>query len=352
MSIECAECGSQACRAGRADVAPEACPMHGDFPAFEELYADADQRRMAYEAALVEALGYCHWTRLHEIAELARRMELRRVGIGHCPDMAREAALAAAYLRDHKLDVRLPPERLDCDPLQQARRFAREKTQLNIVAGMCAGHEAIFIRASRAPVTILVVRDTRFRHNPAAALYTSDTYARSSLYTQGRPSAAVPYRGREMGALHQAAEDLLPRQAEPWSRVQEAMELAHRLGATHIGLSFCVGFRREARILTRVLEANGFRVSSVACKTGAVPKENLGIQERQKVHPGRAEMMCNSLAQAELLNRSGVQLAFILGQCVGHDSATMGHLEAPAICIVAKDRVLAHNTVAALYELI
>jgi uncharacterized metal-binding protein len=59
-------------------------------------------------------------------------------------------------------------------------------------------------------------------------------------------------------------------------------------------------------------------------------------------------MMCNSLAQAELLNLEGVQLALLLGQCVGHDSATMQHLEAPAICVVAKDRVLGHNTAAAL----
>jgi uncharacterized metal-binding protein len=36
---------------------------------------------------------------------------------------------------------------------------------------------------------------------------------------------------------------------------------------------------------------------------------------------------------------------------VGHDSATMAHLRTPAVCLVAKDRVLAHNTVAALYEL-
>ena len=60
-------------------------------------------------------------------------------------------------------------------------------------------------------------------------------------------------------------------------------------------------------------------------------------------------MTCNPVAQAELLNREGVQFTFILGQCVGHDAATLRHLEAPAICLVAKDRVLAHNPVAALH---
>jgi len=60
-------------------------------------------------------------------------------------------------------------------------------------------------------------------------------------------------------------------------------------------------------------------------------------------------MICNPLDQAELLNREGIQFAFVLGQCVGHDAAIFGHLKAPAICLVAKDRVLAHNPVAALH---
>ena len=62
-------------------------------------------------------------------------------------------------------------------------------------------------------------------------------------------------------------------------------------------------------------------------------------------------MICNPLAQAELLSRDDVQMVMSLGQCVGHDAATLGYLNVPTFCIVAKDRVLAHNTVAALYEL-
>ena len=126
------------------------------------------------------------------------------------------------------------------------------------------------------------------------------------------------------------------------------MEFANALGAQHLGIVFCVGFRAEAVSLTEVLRANGFRTSSVCCKTGAVPKEVLGIAEQQKVRPNRAEMICNSLAQAELLNQEGIDLALLLGQCVGHDATTLHRLSVPAVCLVAKDRVLAHNTVAAL----
>jgi uncharacterized metal-binding protein len=129
------------------------------------------------------------------------------------------------------------------------------------------------------------------------------------------------------------------------------MEFARRLGADRLGIVYCSGFRYEARVLKRILRANGFVVSSSSCKTGSVPKEELGIPDSQKVCPGHAEMTCNPLVQAELLNRENVHLVLLLGQCVGHDSATMAHLNAPATCIVTKDRVLAHNTVAALYAL-
>jgi uncharacterized metal-binding protein len=130
------------------------------------------------------------------------------------------------------------------------------------------------------------------------------------------------------------------------------MDLAHRLGATRLGISFCVGFREEARILSKILKTNGFEVSSVCCKTGSTPKEEAGIQDAQKVRPGTREMICNPLAQAELLNRDRIHFALVLGQCVGHDAATFKALDAPAVCLVAKDRVLAHNTVAALGELL
>jgi uncharacterized metal-binding protein len=67
------------------------------------------------------------------------------------------------------------------------------------------------------------------------------------------------------------------------------------------------------------------------------------------VRPGGAEMICNPIAQAELLNREKVHLVLLLGQCVGHDSATMAHTEAPTVCVATKDRTLGQNTAAALY---
>jgi len=349
MIVECANCSSYMCRTGSVDVAPPNCPMHGAFPQFSDLYASDESKRMAYESALIEADGYCRWTRLRETVEFARRMRYIRVGIAHCPEMVREAGLVGESLRRGGIDAILATPADDCSPQEQAALFESEGTQFNVIAGMCAGHDCVFIRASHVPVTVLLVRDSRLRHNPVAALYTSRSYLRSVLYDTTRRSLRGQFRGWSTAAILSAASQARANAGSDWCRIEEIMEFAQTLGAQHLGVIFCVGLRREAETLTELLRANGFRLSSACCKTGAVPKHVLGIGEHQKVRPNQPEMICNSLAQAELLNRAGVELALLVGQCVGHDSATMARLDAPALSVVAKDRVLVHNTVAALY---
>ena len=213
---------------------------------------------------------------------------------------------------------------------------------------MCVAHEVQFLGDARTPTVSLIARDTRLHHNPVAALYTSRSYLKAEVFGHWPREDRTAFRGRDDAVLSRFACGAGGEASLPRSRVAEALDVAHGLGAQHIGLSFCVGFREEAQILTRLLETNGFQVSSVCCKTGAVPKEEAGISDAEKIRPGTAEMLCNPLAQAELLNRDGVHLTISLGQCVGHDAATLGHIQGPALCLVAKDRVLAHNSVAAL----
>jgi len=133
-----------------------------------------------------------------------------------------------------------------------------------------------------------------------------------------------------------------------WTRVEETMEFARRLGFTRLGLAFCAGLREEARILARVLRANGFTVISAMCKTGSVPKEQIGVLDCEKVNPGTWEAMCNNIGQALLLNRAGTQLNITFGLCVGHDALFNKYSEALVTCLVVKDRVLAHNPIGAL----
>ncbi len=323
--------------------------MHGDFPTFQDLYRDGPSVSLLRNSALVEARGYGRWNRLREVGELSLLMGFRRVGLAHGPGTLGEATRAASYLSSVGLTPILPDPDEAGGPRLQAERFRISGTEMNVVVGLGVASEALFVKSSHVPTVVLLARDLRLRHNPAAALYLSRSYLQDALHGHWPPSDRVDPPDEWESALRRMVREEVSEESDPPpTRLEEAMTVAHGLGATAIGITFCVGFKDEARTLTRILEVNGFQVVSACCKTGATPKEEIGVPDEEKIRPGRPEMTCNPLAQAELLNREEVQFALVLGQCVGHDAATLGHLNAPAVCLVAKDRVLGHNPVAAL----
>jgi uncharacterized metal-binding protein len=58
-----------------------------------------------------------------------------------------------------------------CNPLTQSALFNRVDTHLNIILGLCIGHDILFTRHSTAPVTTLVVKDRYTGHNPVVSLH-------------------------------------------------------------------------------------------------------------------------------------------------------------------------------------
>ena len=58
-----------------------------------------------------------------------------------------------------------------CDRLGQARALDLAGTQLNLLLGLCVGHDSLFMKHSVAPVTVLAVKDRVLGHNPLAAIY-------------------------------------------------------------------------------------------------------------------------------------------------------------------------------------
>ncbi len=133
-----------------------------------------------------------------------------------------------------------------------------------------------------------------------------------------------------------------------WTRVEEIVQFAKRMGFTRIGIANCISFVEHSNVLSGILESHGFEVVSVACKNGNIPKEEIGLAEAEKIRPGTFESMCNPIAQAELLNRHGCEFNVVMGLCVGHDSLFFRHIQGLTTVLVAKDRVLGHNPIAAL----
>lgn len=136
-------------------------------------------------------------------------------------------------------------------------------------------------------------------------------------------------------------------------RVEETMQFARKMGYHKLGIAFCIGLDNEARVLDRMLENHGFQVVSVCCKVGRVDKERIGLKREEMIVGKRGymcyESMCSPIAQAEILNSEGVDLAILLGLCVGHDTLFIKYCRVPMTVLAVKDRVFGHNPLAAIY---
>ena len=131
-------------------------------------------------------------------------------------------------------------------------------------------------------------------------------------------------------------------------RILEVIEFAQKMEYGRLGLVFCVGLRKEARVVEKLFSSKGFEVISVACKVGRVPKEKIGVRDDQKIAIGQFESMCNPILQAFVLNHEKTEFNILVGLCVGHDSLVLKYAKAPCTVLVTKDRLLGHNPVAAI----
>ena len=133
-----------------------------------------------------------------------------------------------------------------------------------------------------------------------------------------------------------------------YTRVEELIEFARRMDYSRIGIATCVGLINESRTLARILRKNGFEVYGAVCKVGAFNKTDIGVAEKDTTVSG--PIMCNPIMQAEILNAQNTDLNVVVGLCIGHDSLFYKYSKALVTTLIAKDRVLAHNPVGALYQ--
>ncbi|MBE0575409.1 MAG: DUF1847 domain-containing protein [Desulfuromonadales bacterium] len=133
-------------------------------------------------------------------------------------------------------------------------------------------------------------------------------------------------------------------------RIQETVEFAKKMKFQRICLVFCVGMRKEAEVIHEIFTVNGFETISVMCKAGAISKEEIGLLREQQIDPTSFEAMCNPILQALTSNHHGSELNVLFGLCVGHDALFLKYAEAYSTVLASKDRLLAHNPLAAIYQ--
>jgi len=204
------------------DCAAGACDgKHGIFPSFcltadmkdggeravlcdeslDKYLNDPEDRLIAKASATVEFENYCKMTRVEEICEFAAQIGATKLGIATCVGLLREARTAAEIFRHkgfevygvackvgavRKTDIGLNPEQESlgphiCNPILQAKILNEKKTDLNIVIGLCVGHDSLFYKYSKATTTTLVTKDRVLAHNPCEALYQAKAYYKRLL---------------------------------------------------------------------------------------------------------------------------------------------------------------------------
>ncbi len=134
------------------------------------------------------------------------------------------------------------------------------------------------------------------------------------------------------------------------TRIADTIDLAKRMGYKKIGFAFCGGFVKEAKIIDNLLRINGFEVVSTMCKVGRLQDEMFD-KNNESCDQEAVEPMCNPIMQAYLLNEAKTEFNIVMGLCVGHDALFLKYAEALSTVFATKDKVLAHNPLAAIYTI-
>jgi len=179
--MKCAYCKEKACYQGK-----DCASLREDV---ENILSD-DEIKIMRIAAHIESSGYMKLTRIEEVIRFTQMMDFKKIGLAFCIGLAAEAEIAHKIFEKHfevisicckvcgipkeqyNLD-KIIDERYEamCNPIGQAELFNREGTDMNIILGLCIGHDILFTKHCKAPVTTLVVKDRVLAHNPAGALY-------------------------------------------------------------------------------------------------------------------------------------------------------------------------------------
>lgn len=222
VNTTCGECEAYKCRYPESKLSvPGSCPRRQYAKSVKETVERSrkDPEILRVNLACEEVLkrgadseGY-QWTRIRELIEYTRILRYKKIGIAGCIGLREESKLLARILTEAGLQVvlvgcmaggapramlglseRKGASHFACNPIMQAEVLNREKTDLNVMVGLCLGHDILFIRYSEADVTPLIVKDRVTGHNPIAALYTSQGYYKNKLWNPPSKKSPLPPR--------------------------------------------------------------------------------------------------------------------------------------------------------------
>jgi len=217
---QCAACDvpppERICRQAKGS-GPKSCPTLTQARLKQEALEALKQPEVfefARQATLQEAAGYEGRDqgyaslrpvkpRIRETVEFAKRLGCRRLGLVFCAGLIKEAGVVGEIFETNGLETvsvickvgrvnkselglnrsqhidRLAEKEAMCNPIFQAFLLNHFQTELNVLMGLCVGHDSLVMHYSQAMCTVLAVKDRLLGHAPLNAIYTYDSYYRS-----------------------------------------------------------------------------------------------------------------------------------------------------------------------------
>lgn len=220
----CAKCPVAYCTSApmdkiSKDALPANCPMKtspGTIAKSVKRYRDDDVSRLYVPATVTEKEAYhvvrgarmAVRPRIKELIEFSKLLKIKRIGIAFCAGLRDEAARLTDLLEGQGFEVSSAlckcggvdkalmgvaeedkiggPDKFEagCNPLLQAELLNEAGTEINVIVGLCLGHDMLFTMNSKAPVTTLIVKDRLLGHNPVMGLYSA--YHKGVITSQRR----------------------------------------------------------------------------------------------------------------------------------------------------------------------
>jgi len=172
-----------------------------------EKYKDPESLRLYQNSTINEQRAYMNIRgrviavrpRILEIIKFSEMMNWKKIGVAFCTGLGTEAKRVVEIFESAGLDVysicckcgnvdkpmwgiapedkihalRGRPESFEagCNPIAQAEVLNSEDVDLNVIVGLCIGHDIQFTKFANGPVTTLIVKDRVTGHNPFASLF-------------------------------------------------------------------------------------------------------------------------------------------------------------------------------------
>ncbi len=203
----CAECTQHGCKLRDMNKTMKCCPCKNEDiqKKAEELYKEPENYKIANIAGEVEAEGYCKISRLEEIMLFCKKAGYKKIGLVFCIGLKNESKIVDHIFKENGFEVvsvvckngSFPKSTIGltaeqtlsgcadevmCNPIGQALLMNEEKTEFNVLFGLCVGHDTLAMKYLEAPTTVLAVKDRLTGHNPIVAVYMAEGYYKKRFF--------------------------------------------------------------------------------------------------------------------------------------------------------------------------